>query len=214
MENYWMTEFPSHTGLIDGADVDVVILGAGFSACVTDREAPLMKGFFDRLDVSYPKLLDLVNREFKGCGQANVEEVMLCLDQVRTSPRSLLRKCISPSFHDETTIRRELMRYCLRRLCGLKWRPENWAAGFLAGVGDSTTVITVNYDNIAERILSSPRPGRIHFGLDANCKHCKMCFIAALCMRPVWFATLRTTTRLARQSSETAWIDCMAPLQK
>jgi hypothetical protein len=59
----------------DIEDVDVVFLGAGFSACATDGQAPLMSTFFDRLDKSYPLLLEVLTREFGGPAKATVEEV-------------------------------------------------------------------------------------------------------------------------------------------
>jgi NAD-dependent SIR2 family protein deacetylase len=46
----------------------------------------------------------------------------------------------------------------------------------LANASSSTTVITTNYDNLAERVLSS-RKGLRHRSANTNCHHCKLCAI-------------------------------------
>src|SRR6185437_6872720 len=73
----------------------VAILGAGFSAAATDGNLPLMTGYFDRLHRSeFPDLFEFVTEV--GCNKtcerielANVERVLLALDQIRTSPEAL-----------------------------------------------------------------------------------------------------------------------------
>ena len=108
---------------------------------------------------------------------ANIERVLLLLDQCETATdralaipeREWRKSCVA--------IRKQLIDYVLDRL-----RPcvdiseSNWAANVLADVSASTTVISLNYDNIAERILSS-RPGLTHHSSRATCPHCKMCRI-------------------------------------
>jgi hypothetical protein len=104
---------------------------------------------------------------------ANIEKVLVALEQICTSPDELLKGWGDKWKAKLPILRRELSLYMLRRLKqGLDVPDDNWAANVLAGVGPATTVISMNYDNIAERILSavahSPGSGR-------ECPHCKMC---------------------------------------
>ena len=71
-------------------------------------------------------------------------------------------------------VRAELGSYAPQRLAFAEILKDNWAANVLAQVTDATTVITTNYDNLAERILSC-RPGLTHQRDGKNCPHCHMC---------------------------------------
>jgi hypothetical protein len=74
------------------ADTSAVILGAGFSAAATDGRMPLMGGFFDRLTKAQsPLLYEYVCSVDCDVKKANVESVLLNLDQIRTSPDSVLK---------------------------------------------------------------------------------------------------------------------------
>jgi hypothetical protein len=69
-------------------------------------------------------------------------------------------------------LRQELEQYVLDRIkAGLELEDDNWALNLLAGCGVNTSVISMNYDNIAERVLScvahTSKPRR-------PCAHCKM----------------------------------------
>jgi hypothetical protein len=67
------------------ADTSAVILGAGFSAAATDGQMPLMGNFFDRLDKAQsPLLYDFVCSVDCDVKKANVESVLLNIDQIRT----------------------------------------------------------------------------------------------------------------------------------
>lgn len=55
-------------------------------------------------------------------------------------------------------VRAELGSYAPQRLAFAEILKDNWAANVLAQVTDATTVITTNYDNLAERILSPVVP--------------------------------------------------------
>lgn len=158
----------------------VVILGAGFSAAATDGRLPLMTGYFDRLKPhEFPELFEFVTRV--GCNKtceriefANVERVLVALDQIRTSPDYLLADWLDSSKAKLPLIQQQMAHYTLQRLRNaLDVAPDNWAANFLASCGLTTTVISMNYDNIAEQILSN-RPGLRHGDIFPDCPHCKM----------------------------------------
>lgn len=154
------------------SEFTVVFLGAGFSRCATVGRAPLMSDFFRGLDNEKYWMLDaFLRKTFSSLEAANIEEALAHLDQMQDSP-------IHDEFHDavrshDPAIRKELGRYCIDRLGDFSWKPDNWILSNLASVGPTTTVITTNYDNIAERILSG-RPGLRHFHAKTNCPHCKM----------------------------------------
>jgi NAD-dependent SIR2 family protein deacetylase len=158
----------------------VVVVGAGFSAAATNGKLPLMTGFFDRLKKEgFPELYDFVTEV--GCHQlckriqdANVERVLIALDQIRTSPAAALRGWLDRWKEKFRTIQEQLSYYTLHRLRdSLQIEENNWAVRLLAGCGLETTVISMNYDNIAEQILSN-RPGMRHGEFAPTCPHCKM----------------------------------------
>lgn len=152
-----------------------MLLGAGFSRAVSDGEMPLMAGFFDRLDRRRDKKLhSFLSDVFGAPDQANVEEALVYLDQLSDSPlHGKSTMCRRWSKHGPA-VRAELGSYALERLAFADIREDNWAANVLAQASDKTTVITTNYDNLAERILSC-RPGMTHHHEDTNCPHCRMC---------------------------------------
>lgn len=158
----------------DVSTTSVVILGAGFSAAATDGGMPLMGSFFDRLEKSASPLLhEFVCSVACDVKKANVESVLVHLDQVRTSPRAVLKGWAENWKTNLPQLQRELETYVLGRIkSGLAVAPDNWATSLLAECGSATTVISMNYDNIAERVLSyrahkmTPR---------RSCPHCKMC---------------------------------------
>jgi hypothetical protein len=158
----------------------VVIVGAGFSAAATDGKLPLMTGYFDRLrKEDFPVLFEFV-REV-GCNQfcnriedANVERVLLTVDQIRTSPAALLEGWLDRWKDMLDTIHEQLSYYTLFRLRdALQIEENNWAVNLLTGCGPGTTIVSMNYDNIAEKILSN-RNGMRHGDYQPTCPHCKM----------------------------------------
>lgn len=160
----------------------VVILGAGFSAAATDGKLPLMTGYFDRLRrEEFSELHDFVkevgcNKRCERIESADVERVLLALDQIRTSPEALLKDWLGRWKPNVPLIQRQMSYYTLARLRdGSTVAPDNWAAKLLAACGPGTTVISMNYDVIAEQILSN-RPGMTHrrFTRSPTCPHCKM----------------------------------------
>jgi hypothetical protein len=163
----------------DIESTSIIILGAGFSAAVTDGKLPLMTGYFDKLQRSdFPDLYDFVlevgcNRKCERVEFANVERVLLAVDQIRTSPDGVLKDFLDwkPRL---AVVQSQMSYYTLSRLRdGLTISPSNWAARLLAGSGFGTTIISMNYDNIAEQILSR-RPGATHGDYSPTCPHCKM----------------------------------------
>lgn len=164
----------------DMKTTSVVIVGAGFSAAASNGKMPLMTGFFDRLEQNqFPDLFAFVSEV--GCtsrcptiAKANVEKVLTALEQMRTAPKRALCGTLSNFSDSHVEIQRQLTDYTLHRLkSGACVEADNWAANLLASCGFSSTVISMNYDNLAEVILSN-RPGISHRGTNTNCPHCKM----------------------------------------
>lgn len=157
----------------DLSTTSVVILGAGFSAAATDGRMPLMGTFFDRLDkADSPLLYEYVSTVDCDVKKANVETVLLNLDQIRTSPDSVLKGWGEKWKANLPQLQAELEQYVLGRIkAGLAVEPDNWATGVLAQCGVNTSVISMNYDNIAERVLSC----KAHRSKPRlPCPHCKM----------------------------------------
>ena len=70
---------------------DVVILGAGFSLAATNGKAPLMRGYFDQLErAAFPLLYEFVEWHEGSPAEANVETILVALDQIRTAPPGAL----------------------------------------------------------------------------------------------------------------------------
>ena len=164
-------EFEETTKWTSGS-VSVVVLGAGFSAAATDGKMPLMNNFFDCLDHDRePHLFECVSCVANNYKTANIERVLIALEQICTSPDDMLKGWGDIIKANLPLLRRELSLYMLRRLKqGLDIPHNNWAATWLANFGPKTTVISMNYDNIAERILSSVAHNAAHW----PCPHCKM----------------------------------------
>lgn len=152
----------------------VVILGAGFSAAATEGRMPLMKGFFDRLNGSdCPLLHELVTVVAGQPELANVESVLLALDQFKTSPDLVLEGWADKWKRNLKEVHRELAEYTLARLKpALDIDSDNWAVQLLGNAGTGTTVISMNYDNIADRVLSCRKT--VRHGDHGTCPHCKM----------------------------------------
>ena len=176
------TEVPERPVLLSTPDTDwdlsnvsVVILGAGFSAACTDGRTPLMNSFFSGIDEHQYELLSSFVRDAEGTlASANVENVLLLLEQMRKSPDKALAGWGQNWASQYREIKLQLTRYtCARLRISLEVAPNNWAAGVLSTCGPATTVISLNYDNIAERILSN-RKGMTHGNTSADCPHCKM----------------------------------------
>lgn len=155
------------------AESTVFLLGAGFSRCVSDGQTPLMAGFFDRLEPArFANLHAFVTDMAGDRTRANVEEVIGTLDQLEDVPLTDLGSMARWARSAEQ-VRRELGDYCIQRLCCARWRADHWATCVLASADSNTTVITTNYDNIAESILSAKIDATHHHAF-ANCHHCRM----------------------------------------
>ena len=69
----------------------VVILGDGFSVAATNGKLPLMRSFFDQLEPEQlPVQHDFVVSKAGDPKKANVESVLLTLDQIRSSPKGVV----------------------------------------------------------------------------------------------------------------------------
>lgn len=203
-----ITEWQLHT-------TSVVILGAGFSVAATDGKLPSMSSFFDTLEQArYPKLHDFVVGVASSPDMANVESVLVTLDQIRTSPDAVLDGWASKWKQDYDAIQRELVSYTLARLKGsLDIPQENWAANLLATCGPATTVISMNYDNIAERILSN-RDALTHRTRHSSCPHCKMRTLlhkACSCEGRKEILDLDWRGALVKPHGSVAWRRCLNP---
>lgn len=159
----------------DVSTTAVVFLGAGFSRAVSNGQMPLMADFFDRLNrAKHRKLHGFLGDFFDSPAAANVESALTYLDGLRDSPLSGKSATIRKWSRHATAVRRELGAYALDRLSSADVEHDNWATQVLAQAGDETTVITTNYDNLAERILSA-RDGLTHHHEGSTCPHCRMC---------------------------------------
>lgn len=163
----------------DFHNTSLVILGAGFSYAATDGGTPLMQGYFDRLkQAEYPDLYKFVtqigcDRTCPSVSDANVERVLLALEQARTANSLVLDGWFEEWIPKLLAIKNQLGRYTLHRLSDqISMSDDNWAVNVLASTSFNTTYISLNYDNIAESILSS-RNGTVH-NWNSNCPHCKM----------------------------------------
>jgi hypothetical protein len=161
----------------DIATTDVVFLGAGFSKAATGGDAPVMADFFASLDRrKYWELWSFLDQLTDNPRTANVEHTLFALDQLTTSPLEGVEPFFDEVRSRNQRVRRELDSYILERLGHLKIHEDNWAAQVLHRASEATTVITTNYDNLAERILSCQK-GLRHRIRNTNCHHCKLCAI-------------------------------------
>lgn len=151
-------------------------LGAGFSHAATANELPLMKGFFDQLNAArFAELHSFISAR-GAIDEANVESIIAELDELEEYP---LGKGSPPTLRsdiDYRTVRSQLDEYTIHRLCKSNFSPRHWAIEVLLYGGHCATVVTTNYDNLAERVLSSIE-GRLHRSACADCHHCRMCAI-------------------------------------
>ena len=161
---------------VDGTSV--AILGAGFSLAATNGQMPLMGTFFDQLlEVNHPELFSFIQQTSGDVAHANVESVLLAIDQICASPEGVLIGWGSNWKREAPTIRKQLSLYTLGRLRICEKFPNygNWAQQVVGSLNDATTVISMNYDTITDQILSN-RVGMIHRNCSSNptCPHCKM----------------------------------------
>jgi hypothetical protein len=161
----------------DIAKTDIVFLGAGFSKAVTNGAAPVMADFFATLDRrKYWELWSFLEQLTGNPRIANVEQMLLTLDQLAISPLTGVEPFFDEVRARHHRVRKELDAYMLERLGSLRVAEDNWAAQVLHGASENTTVITTNYDNLAEKILSCQK-GLRHHTANTNCHHCKLCRI-------------------------------------
>jgi NAD-dependent SIR2 family protein deacetylase len=164
-------------GVRDVATTDVVFLGAGFSRGATGGASPVMSDFFTRLDRrKYWELWSFLEQLIGNPKQANVEQTLLTLDQLAISPLDGVEPFFDEVRKRHQRVRSELDSYMLEILGKMEIPDDNWPADLLFRAASTTTVITTNYDNLAERILSHQK-GLRHRTKNTNCHHCKLCAI-------------------------------------
>lgn len=187
-----------------------MILGAGFSFAASRGDAPLMKNFFERLDAAeFPILDQFLTDAFGSASSANIEEALTLLEQVDASPlRSHIR-----AFRDwhemAVAIRRQTLEYTHNRLQEVGWHPDSWAAALLSGHDHNTTIITTNYDVLAESILSCRH--QVQHGANGTCHHCRMCALLRQGKNLPDFAKIAPTLRfgsLLKIHGSIAWRSC------
>lgn len=198
-------------------DTSVVILGAGFSAAATEGRMPLMTGFFDKLtSTSHPFLYQFVSAVAGEVSTANVESVLLALDQIKTAPEVALEGWAENWKAEVPKLRRELSEYTISRLSKALELvdDDNWAINLLADAGPKTTVISMNYDNIADAVLSNRND--IEHGEGGTCPHCKMRFLlekACSCTGKDTQLTRRDWEgALIKPHGSIAWKRCLNPV--
>ena len=114
---------------------DVLWLGAGFSACVSSTELPLMSNFFDRLEQFHAPALFCFLKEWYGNPRhANVEEALTALDQLETAPVAAARCKDKLGPDTGPKARRELGAYSIFRLSRWCPDPRHWAYRLLLAV--------------------------------------------------------------------------------
>jgi hypothetical protein len=200
----------------------VVIVGAGFSAAATEGRLPLMTGYFDRLkQEKYPELYEFVrvvgcNKTCERIEQANVERVLLAYDQIRTSPTGVLDDRLDCWRSKLADVQGQMSYYTLDRLKdSLDISEGNWAVQLLAHCGLDTTLVSMNYDNIAEVVLSN-RDGMMHscHSPTPNCPHCKMrLLLQRACSCATRESDLGDAWRgaLVKPHGSIAWKRCQTP---
>jgi hypothetical protein len=203
----------------DIENTSLAILGAGFSRAATNHGTPLMKGYFDRLDkAKYPDLYEFVletgcDQSCRIIGEANVEEVLLTLDQIRSSEPRVCKGWLGDWSEKVPLLRRHIGEYTLFRLMdSLCIDSQNWAVNLLASTGFKTTFISMNYDIVADFILAHRR-GTIHCE-GGNCPHCKMmqllkatcdCSVRSDVIGDLWKGAL------LKPHGSIAWSRCVTP---
>jgi len=163
----------------DFKNTSLVVLGAGFSFAATKGRTPLMGGFFDQMiEEKNPELYDFVmqvgcDRTCPAIRDANVERVLLTLEQARTANDLVLDGWFDQWRGKLDSIRAQVGIYTLERLSiDLEIEMEEWVVNVLLNTGFNTTFISMNYDCVTEAILVD-RDGTIHCQ-NANCPHCRM----------------------------------------
>lgn len=74
-------------------DRTVFFLGAGFSRCIRNGDAPLMRGFFASLDAeAFPLLHEYIDKHHGGVQNADFERVVCSLDQYCELPCRVERR--------------------------------------------------------------------------------------------------------------------------
>lgn len=152
---------------------DVVLVGAGLSYAATRGGSPLMGTYFDQLSsAKYPLLAEFLAEHFGSFEAANVEEALLAIEQMRHSPLGMSEGFPDPRLWSCCVFEHELGAYTIDRFRSC--RPWDDSLPYLALnlIRRNSTVVTTNYDTMAESILSK-RPGTTH-GVSGNCPHCKM----------------------------------------
>jgi hypothetical protein len=110
-------------------DLTVLFLGAGFSRCITNGQAPLMPGYFAALDVTqYAKLADFIAEGFGGVASAKFQDVVCALDQSCDVPWPAdRRERILGDLNPEELLA-DIDRYSIARLAELEWSVDHYGA--------------------------------------------------------------------------------------
>jgi NAD-dependent SIR2 family protein deacetylase len=138
-----------------------------------------MKGFFSKLKPGqFRHLENYLSNRCDSPDDANVEAVLLAVEQMEDCPLPPRLRHSILGGQDPKKIREELEKYCIQRLDFAELEADHWPVDLLAHADHRTTVITTNYDTVAEQILSA-RIHATHCGSAATCHHCNMRAILA-----------------------------------
>jgi hypothetical protein len=99
--------------------------------------------------------------------------VLQAIEQSIDAPISRPLKHDIMSGQNPNVLKVELEKYCLQQLCYGPLDIDHWAVQLLAHANHRTTVVTTNYDLLADEILRR-RSAATHCRNDATCHHCNM----------------------------------------
>lgn len=151
----------------------VVLLGAGFSFAATKGACPLTSHFLRGVDRErFPSLHRVMSSLPKDC-QYDLARVVEDVDTCEQLS-GVMRTGILPAGVSPEAVRRDLQWYSISILSGLRASIcESWPLSWLVPkvVIDGATLITTNYDSIAEGAMYS---FPVKHRRDGNCPQCKM----------------------------------------
>lgn len=149
----------------------VLILGAGASAA-SDFHLPVMSGFFEPNQGAYPELFRFLNWFYPNISidDYNLEEVLAFLELSKTRLPIWGVERSAPKLPNYETIYDQVLAYVTERLkipakktCSLHQR-------LFERLASSDTVLTLNYDLIADQTLLEVEPKNPNGRPDPNCR--------------------------------------------
>ena len=112
--------------------------------------------------------------------EVNLQDVICSLDQFCDIPFRRERQAKFLGDMEPDAVLKQIGSFAIDHLAELDWAADHWAVNILAAVDSNCTVITTNYDTLAEQILSW-KIDAVHCGPNATCFHCRMRDILLTC---------------------------------